>query len=233
MSPKSEGNQANNRKLGKSRRQTPRNERPHVPRPVSVSRIPPVYAATSRRASLRYSNGVVLTGSSGALNYIGYRINGAFDPDISVGGHQPMGFDQYTAFFERFTVLSSRITIDVYPTSSVPTVVGIGAIPDITTSYTNFTQWIESGTATYKILPADLSVPVRLTRTSRVAALFDKVDVLDDPNFSGSVNADPATQGGFFVFVQDLNSTSTCTIQFALCIEYDILFTDPRMLASS
>lgn len=144
-----------------------------------------------------------------------------------------MGFDQYMAFFDRFTVLSARITIDVYNTVSVPVVVGIGSIPDNTTGYTNFTQWIESGTATYKVLPADMSVPQRLSRTTQVARLFDKVDILDDPNFTGSSSADPVTQGGFFVFVQDLNSTSTATVQFAVCVEYDIVFTDPRILAAS
>lgn len=37
-----------------------------------------------------------------------YRGNSCFDPDFAVGGTQPLGFDQWAAFYRRYRVLSSK-----------------------------------------------------------------------------------------------------------------------------
>lgn len=37
--------------------------------------------------------------------------NGLYDPDISGTGHQPLGFDQWMAFYDRYRVLSSTCTV--------------------------------------------------------------------------------------------------------------------------
>ncbi len=36
--------------------------------------------------------------------------NGMYDPDNSIGGHQPMGFDQWMSFYHHYEVLKSKIT---------------------------------------------------------------------------------------------------------------------------
>lgn len=74
------------------------------------------------RASLRYCDSINLDltsiasdmGGQGVTNDIvshSFRVNGCFDPDMAVGGHQPRGFDEYMNIYERFTVVSSKLTV--------------------------------------------------------------------------------------------------------------------------
>lgn len=40
-----------------------------------------------------------------------FRGNGCFDPDFAVGGAQPLGYDQWSAFYRRYRVRGSKITV--------------------------------------------------------------------------------------------------------------------------
>lgn len=39
-----------------------------------------------------------------------YSTNNMYDPNVSLGGHQPYGYDQVAAYFYRYTVIASKIT---------------------------------------------------------------------------------------------------------------------------
>lgn len=41
-----------------------------------------------------------------------YRINGLFDPEVALGGHQPMGFDELMKQYEKYTVLKAHIELE-------------------------------------------------------------------------------------------------------------------------
>lgn len=41
-----------------------------------------------------------------------FRINGMFDPDAQIGGHQPMGFDELMKQYEKFTVLKAYVELE-------------------------------------------------------------------------------------------------------------------------
>lgn len=57
------------------------------------------------------------------------RGNSAFDPDWSFGGHQPMGYDQITPFYNRYYVTSSAIEVIPYA------VTGASSLAPIVTLY--------------------------------------------------------------------------------------------------
>ncbi len=55
-----------------------------------------------------------------------YSANGAFDPDVTGGGHQPRGFDQWASLYTKYTVMSSKITCKAQsPTNVQPYVLSI------------------------------------------------------------------------------------------------------------
>jgi len=55
---------------------------------------------------------------SGIVSYWthGFRANGMYDPDAGVGGHQPLGFDQYMALYSRYEVVTSKIDVQLWAT---------------------------------------------------------------------------------------------------------------------
>ena len=47
-----------------------------------------------------------------------FRANSIFDPDYQLGGHQPMGRDQYENFYQKYVVVGSTITATFRNTSN-------------------------------------------------------------------------------------------------------------------
>jgi hypothetical protein len=41
-----------------------------------------------------------------------FRLNSLFDPDYSVGGHQPRGFDQWMTMYNKYCVIGATVTIE-------------------------------------------------------------------------------------------------------------------------
>lgn len=54
-----------------------------------------------------------------------YGLNCLFDPDLDLGGHQPMGFDQIQVMYGRYRVSAARIRVTVLNTSTASDVVCI------------------------------------------------------------------------------------------------------------
>lgn len=79
-------------------------------------RFPMYYADQPARkyVKLKYA-AVVTTGafSGGAIQEIEFRANGMYDPEVSLGGHQPYGFDQLCSQYAKWTVISSTCTAEV------------------------------------------------------------------------------------------------------------------------
>lgn len=62
------------------------------------------------RVKLRYGDTLAFV-TSGVNGYT-FRLNSLFDPDYSTTGHQPLGFDQYAAFYGRYRVNACKIFIN-------------------------------------------------------------------------------------------------------------------------
>lgn len=54
-----------------------------------------------------------------------FRANDLYDPDFTGVGHQPRGFDELMAFYEKFTVIGGRVRVDI-PCSDVNLMLYIG-----------------------------------------------------------------------------------------------------------
>ncbi len=68
------------------------------------------------KAAMRYSEQISL--STGTIQgFYGteysFRLNSLFDPDFTSGGHQPYGFDQIAAWYNRYIVTRVRIELTV------------------------------------------------------------------------------------------------------------------------
>jgi len=62
------------------------------------------------RVRMEYADGLALSGGGIAgLNVNVYRANSLFDPDFTGGGGQPLGRDQWAAFYRRYRVLACHV----------------------------------------------------------------------------------------------------------------------------
>lgn len=57
-------------------------------------------------------------GTAGLAANWTFRANGMYDPDYTGTGHQPLGFDQMMPFYQKYTVIGAKITVDIENTSS-------------------------------------------------------------------------------------------------------------------
>lgn len=67
---------------------------------------------------LNYSQEVSTTVGTAVFLYHDFKINSLFDPDYTGVGHQPIGFDQYSAFFKKYRVYGMKYNIEFYADTS-------------------------------------------------------------------------------------------------------------------
>lgn len=84
-------------------------------RQFGTVRIPPSIGPFPRSVSVcfRYADQVSITTTAGVGFQYVFRGNSLFDPDVTSSGHQPYGFDQWSAVFQRYCVFASWIRVSV------------------------------------------------------------------------------------------------------------------------
>lgn len=60
---------------------------------------------------LKYHTQIDVSGDPATYVSKIFRGNSLYDPDFSLGGHQPTGFDQYTAFYTNYLVFGAKISV--------------------------------------------------------------------------------------------------------------------------
>lgn len=94
-----------------------RKKRPTKASLVKLVRQPQVIS-NSTIVTLRYSENVTLDAGITTKAYDTWRANDIFDPYVGLGGHQPLGADEWATFYNHFTVLGSKITATYFAASA-------------------------------------------------------------------------------------------------------------------
>lgn len=84
-------------------------------------------------------NDVVVRAPGAILDAYTYSQNGAFDPNVTGGGIQPAGFDQYSGFYGYYQVLASSISVQIINNTASTSMVACLYPSNVATtlSYTN------------------------------------------------------------------------------------------------
>lgn len=193
-----------------------------------------------QKGMLYYEAGTQLSPltTGAAVGYV-FTANGIFDPNITSTGHQPMGFDQLMALYSQYCVVNSTITVRFNAfQSTLPLPVAVYLNPDAT-PLTSATQIVENGFVFTRLLPGfsgTYSPSVEITLNCDVAKYFrrDYRSIVDDADLHGTAAANPTEQVYFIITSwQGLGNVATTTVHFDVIISYDVIFTEPRKLASS
>lgn len=170
---------------------------------------------------LKYVDFISMTNIGGIGTYT-YRLNSCFDPDFTGSGHQPMGFDQWSAFYGHYQVLASRIRVQVltgntnvsgfaiYPSSNTT---ALGTYYESREQPYSRAKWItNSGSSAHTVLSNYMKVKKLEART------------IDSVNFSAPVNANPVTEKFWHLVVQSPSASDISSLRFDIQIVYYVKF---------
>lgn len=192
----------------------------------------------TRRAKLRYTTVSNHTGALATMVNTQFRANGCHDPEVAVGGHQPMAWDNWKALYNHYVVVGSKITVKVsaqHNAARTPTVVGLYLADDSTIPYTSYDGLIESRKGTYTFVQIAQDTVQTLTNTFGAKKFFNLTDVKDNVQRIGTTTeADPTEQAIYYIYSQSIGMAGTSLdLNIIVTVDYIVDFSEPKDLAQS
>lgn len=209
---------------------------------TTINRAQKKVIPQSVNVKLKYADSFPV--SSSAPTLYNYRIGSLFDPDYTGVGHQPMGFDQWSAFYERYRVnaIKMRVTfVNGYDTSS-PSQPLIGAIwPNYqrTTGALGLTRLMELPNVSYQFMAAETGGG---SDTIRTIEFYTKIndfygispaEYRAEESYAGTDSTSPVKDGLLGVQSQGFVGINPAEYWMFVNITYYATFYQPKTLVQS
>lgn len=173
----------------------------------------------------RYAALQSMASSAGSLVRHAWCANSVYDPDFTGTGHQPLYYDQYTAIYDQYVVLGSKITITFANRDTAKNaIIGIVGEDDGTASPTIDTL-MECNNSISTILPPAGAGTVELSLTFEPQEVFG-VDAKSDGFSQTSVGTSPTEAFYWVMFHVPTDGTSTQTCDCKVEIEYTVKYAE-------
>lgn len=192
----------------------------------------------TRKVTLKYCDTARV--NVGGYNEFLFSCNNCHDPNYTGTGHQPLGWDQWKTFYERYTVEASRIRVHALREASSNTevaVVGIVLADTATAVSSDWRYLCEQPNACWKALAPDWDNAhscQTLFAKFDAKKFFNLKDVKDNElRIGGATSGAPSDEVWFRLYAQGADTTADLTCTFVVEIEYDVIFSDPVELAPS
>lgn len=164
-----------------------------------------------------------------------FSANGIYDPDITGVGGQPLGFDQYMAMYDHYTVIASSITVFARNAEgSYAQFFGI-KLSDRATVNTDYSNIIENGYCAYRLLgPSGASNAIgSVSFGANPSKFLGRPQIMSEDELRGSQTSNPAEQCYFHVFAFPDTSVDSAAVRVTVQIDYVAILTEPKELVSS
>jgi hypothetical protein len=161
-----------------------------------------------------------------------FRLNSLFDPDRTNAGHQPRGFDQLAALYNRYRVfgVSYRIVVATAGTD----ILAVGVCP-------------RNGTASPSALgdtveqPFGNFAPLSAYQRANLTGYIDLAKVngktrsayADDDTTGAEVSTNPTEAIDLNIIVESLTASAGTTMRAIFELEFDVEFSDANSLGQS
>lgn len=189
--------------------------------------------------TFRYSDTITLDPGAGIPAEVWYRANGMYDPQESIGGHQPLGFDQYVGvLYDHFVVVGAKITaiFNSRGSSGSTSTYRVGINPTDTTSDSlPMNTLIEQGRCKWGFCSNVTSTGQKtITMKLNPNKYLGRSHPLSDPDLKGSASADPVEQAYFHIFADAADgAVDAGALTVNLLIEYSAVLIEPKNLTGS
>lgn len=181
----------------------------------------------------RYVEVVNLLSGPGLVKTYQFSCNGMYDPNIPGAGQQPMYFDQLSAIYNHYTVVSSKITVHFAPRDTNQCTVGVYIEDDTTITPGSANTMCEQSSARYQIVLGSVAdVPHTIRNKWNAVQAFGPGTLAND-DLQGSSGANPVEQQYYTLFVQDLQSTATVSFAAHVTLEYEAVWDELKNIGSS
>lgn len=182
-----------------------------------------------------WQNGAVaMTAGAGAQAQYAWSGNSLFDPYTTGAGVQPLGFDQYMSFYQRYTVTASKVKVTFINGSSTAQW-NVGVMPAVTSSWTG-TDWpIFPYSQMHTIATNSSGRPLVIKSFMKTKKIFGTHGVTyNTDDYSGDASNNPTKQWYWLVSAQDpALSAAVSSLNCQVQITYYCKFWQPVQLAGS
>jgi hypothetical protein len=196
------------------------------------------------QVKLPYVQHITLTpGAAGTPAYLFLRAGSCFDPEYAIGGHQPLGFDQWSTFYNHYTVVGSTLKCTFHTVATTPqgpVLYGITLKDAASYTLAAWTALYEDPRTNYKFVrdapvASQTGATVVLTHSYKAKNFFNVKDIIDNTNrFGAATNADPTDNAYFMLHATELNSAfSAAPVSVGIELLYDVVFSEPKTLLGS
>lgn len=207
-----------------------------IPQTVSTAQTSQAAASNRKTVKLVYSDIIDLTaGLAGVGVTHQFRANSIFDPNYSIGGHQPMGHDEWENFYHHYRVKSSSIRVNFTPYNSTdsPSTVWVSLGSTALGAGLVASTAIEHGRCAYKVIGTGADTPANPLKNEFDAQAFFGPTHVSDKHIA-SFGGNPGEDVLYTIGVQPMSALATEFSQFALVtIEYICELTEPKQLQQS
>lgn len=191
----------------------------------------------NRIIKLRYVENVTIDPGAVAFAEFAYRANSINDPNLTGGGHQPMGHDQWATFYRRYTVIGAKVTAScVSATSSTPSIFGVTLIDLSTTGHTTIQGLQERPGTSWRMLQTSNNVkPSFVQQKFSAKKFFNLANIKDNQDRVGSdFGSNPSVEAYFHFFTGAHDTSTNLPVHYwTIKITYIVLLSHPKELAQS
>ncbi len=181
---------------------------------------------------LVYSDDFVITAGGGGatLGRQNFRGNSIFDPDQSGAGHQPLGRDQWVAFYNKYVVFGSKIEITAGSAQGFPSTISVIPATTIPTA-TTLTTAVEHPRLRYRFLTTER--PAYMKYYMGTKTMFGVKNVKDNQALYTNTGSNPGSEWFWSVASMAIDQTTASSIFVIVKITYYVMFSGRVYLAQS
>lgn len=190
---------------------------------------------SSRVMKHRWCDRVQLTSSVGAMGFTQIRANSMWDPLFPVGGHQPLGRDEISAYYSKYIVLGSKLTVQAVNRAAGNGVALCVYLADDSTAPTSYTHLKELGRGSVVPMTGDLNGKATATSHYSAKKFYNVTDINDNMERLGAAATDPVNSlVNYMVGIQSLDLSSTSqAVDLIITLDLVTLWTDQKDLPQS
>lgn len=174
-------------------------------------------------------------GAAGALNSITFKLNSAYDPSGSLGAGQPLGYDQYTALYQRAGVVSWRLKLELVSTDNTYPIV-VGCTPMVSsTALTSYNHYKELPGTVSTVVTPDVDKNFLYAKGGIKKWFMPKSGrMFADDTITHGVGADPSRILYLHLWAQDLSAANdTAAVRCIATLYQTVRFYVPEIPARS